>query len=107
MPLEWIFVLRPEGKRNFAVVIEDSFVLARPWIFQIESAIEGGALVISKAKAALPLLVERKLAVPVVRAGRRHSFTIDEISLIAISEGSGAGLERALLEIVKGSLAAE
>lgn len=107
MPLERIFILRSERKRNFAVVIEDSVVLARSWILQVESAIEGGPLVVSKAEAAFPLLIECELAVPVVRARRRHSFTIDEVSFVAVSEGGGARFERALLEIVKGSLAAE
>lgn len=77
VPLERIFVLGPKREGDPAVVIEDSVILARPWVMQIESAIEGGPLVVSKAEAALPLLIERKIAVPIVGARRRHSFTID------------------------------
>lgn len=66
MSLERIFVLGPEREGNPAIIVEDSIVLPRPWIVEIESTIKGGSLVITKAEPALPLLIDCKLAVPII-----------------------------------------
>lgn len=105
MLFQRVLVLRPQRKSNAAVVVEDFVVFPRTRVGKVQFLGKRHPLIVSKAEPSFLVSADGELAILGVGAGRRHSFSVDEVQFIAKSERGGSGGEGSFLDVVERSLA--